>query len=107
MALGMTRFKVIGLFTLEGAMHGILAALVAALYGIPLISYSANKGWAMPESIDTFGYAIGEKIFPVYSAGLITGTTLLVLIITTIVSFLPVRRISRLKPTDALRGKLT
>jgi ABC-type lipoprotein release transport system permease subunit len=106
MALGMTRIKVIQLFTLEGTMHGILAAIVAALYGIPLIAYTANKGWAMPQSVDTFGYAIGEKIFPVYGAGLIIGTTLLVLLITTIVSFLPVRRIARLKPTDALRGKL-
>jgi putative ABC transport system permease protein len=107
MALGMTRFKVIELFTLEGAMHGILAALVAALYGIPLISYTASKGWAMPQSVDTFGFAIGERLFPTYSAGLIAGTTLLVLIITTIVSFLPVKKIARLKPTDALKGKLT
>jgi len=32
---------------------------------------------------------------------------LLVLIVTTIVSYLPTRRIAKLKPTDALRGKMT
>ena len=35
MALGFTRSKVIQLFTLEGAMHSVLAALVAAITGFP------------------------------------------------------------------------
>jgi ABC-type lipoprotein release transport system permease subunit len=37
----------------------------------------------------------------------VLGTTVLVLIVTTIVSFLPTRRIAKLKPTDALRGRWT
>lgn len=107
LALGMTRVKIITLFTLEGAMHAVLAALVAAVYGIPLLVYTAQNGWALPASTDDYGFAIGEKLFPTYSAGLVIGTTLLVLVVTTIVSFLPTRKIARLKPTDALRGKLT
>jgi len=107
MALGFTRMKVIQLFTLEGAMHGVLAAIVAAVYGVPLLSLFAAKGWALPEVVDTYGFAIGEKLFPTYSAGLVIGTTVLVLIITTIVSFLPTRKIAKLKPTDALRGKIS
>jgi putative ABC transport system permease protein len=106
MALGMTRARVIGLFTLEGALHGVLAALLAAAYGIPLLAYLAATGYALPQAVDTFGLAIGNGIFPVYSALLVAGTTLLVLLVTTIVSFLPTRRIARLKPTDALRGKM-
>ncbi len=107
MALGFTRLKVIQLFTLEGALHGILAAVVGAVYGIPLLVTFAKKGWTLPQSIDSYGIALGEKIFPTYSAGLIAGTTLLVLITTTIVSFLPTRKIAKLKPTEALRGKIT
>jgi len=107
MALGMTRSKVIQLFTLEGAMHAVLAAGVAAVYGIPLLMYAASTGWGMPEAIDDFGMAIGNRIFPTYSAALIIGTTLLVLLVTTIVSYLPTRKIAKLNPTDALRGKLT
>jgi ABC-type lipoprotein release transport system permease subunit len=107
MAMGMTRVKIIQLFTLEGAMHGVLAALVAALYGIPLLVYTARQGWALPDSTDSYGIAIGEKIFPIYSAALVAGTIILVLGITTIVSFLPTRKIAKLKPTDALRGKLS
>jgi putative ABC transport system permease protein len=107
MSLGMTRWKIIQLFTLEGALHGVLAAIVAAIYGIPLLTLFAKKGWALPGAADSYGFAFGQKIFPVYSAGLVLGTTLVVLIITTIVSFLPTRKIAKLKPTDALRGRMS
>jgi len=107
MSMGMTRGKIIQLFTLEGAMHSVLAAAVAAVYGIPLLLYSAKKGWAMPEGVDDFGMALGEALFPVYGTSLVIGTTILILLVTTIVSFLPTRKIAKLKPTDALRGKMT
>jgi putative ABC transport system permease protein len=107
MALGFTRSRVIRLFTLEGALHGVLAAVVAALYGIPFLTWFARTGWTLPEGMDSYGFAIGEKLFPVYSVGLVIATTLLVLVITTIVSFLPTRKIAKLKPTDALRGRMS
>jgi putative ABC transport system permease protein len=107
MALGFTRSKVIQLFTLEGAMHSVLAAIVAAIYGIPFLVWFSKTGWALPEGTEDFGFALGEKIFPVYSVGLVLGTVILVLIVTTIVSFLPTRKIAKLKPTDALRGKMS
>ena len=107
MALGFTRAKVIKLFTLEGAMHGVLAALVAAIYGTPLLIIFAKKGWAMPENVDSYGFALGDKLIPIYGVGLIIGTIVLVLVVTTLVSFLPTRKIAKLKPTDALRGRMS
>jgi putative ABC transport system permease protein len=107
MALGMTRPRVIELFTVEGALHSALAAGVAALYGIPLLSYAAHTGFALPIAADTLGFAIGEKLFPAYSPLLVVGTTALVCVVTTVVSFLPTRKIAHLKPTDALRGRFT
>ncbi|MBN1558953.1 ABC transporter permease [candidate division KSB1 bacterium] len=104
-ALGMTRVKVIGLFTLEGALHGLLAAIVGFIWGSPVLYLMAKNGWPMPDYGDDFGMALGEAIYPMYTGGLIVGTTILVLITVTIVSFLPTRRIAKLKPTDALRGK--
>ena len=107
MALGMTRRGVIALFTLEGAFHGLLAVIVSSVCGAPLLTYVARTGWDMPGAIDSLGVAIGEKLFPVYSAGLILGTVVLALIVTTIVSYLPTRRIAKLRPTDALRGRVS
>lgn len=105
-ALGMTRGQIIRIFTLEGAMHGFLATIVAAVYGIPLLYLSTVKGFPMPQGSDDYGMAIAEKIFPAYSAGLILVTVLVVLITVTIVSYLPTRRITKMKPTDAIRGKI-
>ncbi|MBD3378527.1 FtsX-like permease family protein [candidate division KSB1 bacterium] len=106
-ALGMTRPQVIRLFTLEGAMYGVLAALAAALYGLPLLIYYHTQGMAMPEATDNYGIALGTRLFPSYSLALIVFTILLVLITVTIVSYFPARRISKMKPTDAIRGKLS
>lgn len=106
MALGMTRGQVVTLFTVEGAMHGLFAALVAALYGIPLLGYFAARGLSLPKKVaDSMGLAIAERIFPVYGALLVLGTTLLVLLAVTVVSFLPARKIAKMQPTDALRGR--
>ena len=107
MALGFTRGRVIRLFTLEGLLNAVLAGLVAAAYGIPLLAWFARTGWALPATTDDYGFAIGERLFPSYSVRLVAATTLLVLITTTIVSFIPTRRIARLKPTEALRGRTT
>jgi ABC-type lipoprotein release transport system permease subunit len=57
--------------------------------------------------IDTMGFAIGERLYSTYTPALIFGTTVLVLVVTTIVSYLPTRKIAKLKPTDALRGRWT
>jgi len=105
-ALGMTQRQVVALFTVEGAMHSILAAILAAIYGVPLLALQAKIGWSLPAGTDDFGLTIAEKIYPKYSLGLVLGTTLLVLITTTIVSYLPARRISKMEPTDAIRGKI-
>jgi ABC-type lipoprotein release transport system permease subunit len=105
MALGMERLKVIGLFTFEGAVHGLLALAVGAVYGIPLLAYSLSRGLPLPEMHGDFGIALPQNLYPSYGLRLLVGTILLVLITVTIVSFLPASKIAKLKPTDALRGK--
>ncbi|NPV13975.1 ABC transporter permease [candidate division WOR-3 bacterium] len=103
-ALGMTRGAVIAMFTFEGAVYGVLAALLGAIYGTPLFLYLSAYGLAMPGG-NQWGFALEERMYPAWTAGLILGTTILVLITATFVSYLPTRRILKLKPTDALRGK--
>ena len=105
-ALGMTRGQVVKLFTIEGAMHSVLAAAVGAVYGIPLLTIQAIKGINIPLSSSDFGIAMAEKLYPAYSIGLIAGTILIVMLVTTLVSYWPSRKIARLNPTEALRGRI-
>lgn len=105
-ALGMTRGKVVGIFTAEGTVISILAIIAGFIYGIPLLMLIQKTGIPMPGSVDDYGLAISDKIFPYYSIGLMMSTVVLVIISATIVSYLPARRISKINPTEALKGKI-
>ncbi len=105
MAMGLTRAKVIGLFTLEGSMNGLLAFGAGFILGSPLFYYMAVHGYTIPGGMDDFGMALGNTIYAKYGAGLMLGTTSLLFATVVLVSWLPTRKISKLTPTDALRGK--
>jgi ABC-type lipoprotein release transport system permease subunit len=105
MALGMVRSKVITLFTLEGMLHGILG--IGALYGIPALIITGKIGIPLPSTAEEYGFALPTRLFPVYSAWLVSGTVFIVMLTVTIVSYLPSRKISGLKPTEVLKGKLS
>jgi len=105
MALGMPRGRVIGLFTTEGGLHSLLAMVLAACYGGPLLYLLATKGVALPYDYSEMGILISQRLISVYPAGLFVSTTLLVAGIVTVVSYLPSRRIAKMKPTEALTGR--
>ncbi|MCK4921161.1 MAG: ABC transporter permease, partial [Bacteroidales bacterium] len=104
-AMGMTKGQVIGLFTVEGGMHSILAVAVGSLYGVPLFIQQAKKGMSFGMDGSDMGITMAETLYPYYSLGLVTVTILLIVLTTTIVSYLPTRKISKMKPTEALKGK--
>ncbi|MBI0397671.1 ABC transporter permease [Cyclobacterium marinum] len=105
-ALGMTRMQVVGLFTVEGSMYSLLAMLMGALIGIPILSVLAINGISFPEVTQGMGVTMAERIFPVFSLQLIAGTMILLIISATIVSFLPAKKIANMNPVEALKGKL-
>ncbi|MDP4240264.1 MAG: FtsX-like permease family protein [Bacteroidota bacterium] len=104
-ALGMTQPQVVGLFTLEGTMNAVLAILAGACYGLPAFVYYTINGLSFGMDTTSFGIPMGDKLYPVFTPKLIVGTILFILIITAVVSYLPARKIARMKPTDAIRGK--
>ena len=108
MALGMTRSRVVGLFTLEGGLNAFLAVIMTVILFGPVLwyfgAYGINLGIDYSEG--QMGLIIAKRLIPVYSIGLLITTTIVVSIIVLIVSYMPSRRIARMKPTDALRGKV-
>ena len=104
-ALGMTRLKVVRLFTVEGSVYSILALLIGSIYGVPFFIYMAKAGFPIPPADQKMGIALADVIYPVYGLKLIFSTILTVIISATIVSYLPARKIAKLNPVLALKGK--
>ena len=107
MALGLNRFKVVALFTLEGSLNAFLAALLTIILFGPLLWYFSIYGIPLPIDYSDMGLIIAKKLIPIYSMGLITSTSIIISIIVLIVSYIPSKKISKMQPTDALRGKIT
>ncbi len=107
MALGMTRTRVVGLFTTEGGMNAFLAIIMAGVLGGPLFYLTATSGIPLPMDYSEMGLIIASRLMPIYPLALFVSTTALVSIIVLVVSYLPSRRIAKMKPTEALRGKVS
>jgi len=108
MAMGLTRSKLIIIFTLEGFLNAVMAALIGAVYGVPLLYFTLKQGLALPEATDDYNIAgLSTKLYPYYSTQLILATVIVIFLLVILVSYLPARKISQLQPTDALRGKWT
>ena len=105
MALGMTRLRVVALFTLEGGLNAILSAVATLIIFGPILLYFGTSGIPLPIDYTEMGLIMAKRLIPVYSIGLILSTMILVSIIVLIVSYMPSRKISNMNPTDALRGK--
>lgn len=105
-ALGMTRLKVMLIFTIEGTIHSLLAIVLGCIWGIPLLKWVQHTGIPMPQMTDQAGLAVSDKIIPAYSMGLIMTSVILVVISSLVVSYLPARKITKMNPTEALKGKL-
>ena len=109
MALGMTRSRVVGLFTIEGGLNALLAGIMTVIFFGPLLWYVGVNGiWLGVDYSDgAMGIIVEKYLIPVYSVKLVLTTTIVVSFIVLIVSYLPSRRIAKMKPTDALRGKVS
>lgn len=105
-ALGMTRQQVLKLFTVEGSMYSILAVILGCIIGIPLFKYIEHVGLGLPDAIKEMGLPMAKRTYPDYGWVLIFGTGILLMISVTVVSFIPARKISKMDPVNALKGKL-
>ena len=106
MAIGMTRSRVVGLFTLEGGMNAFFALIMTLVLGGPVFIYFSMYGIPLPIDYTEMGLIMAKRLIPVYTLGLFVSTTLFISFVVLVLSYLPSRRIAKMKPTDALRGKV-
>jgi len=79
MALGMTKWSVIFLFTFEGCLVGLLSFIAGSIYGFPILTYLAKNGLVLPRMIERSQFAALLTLYPKYGLKLyvVTGLVLL------------------------------
>jgi ABC-type antimicrobial peptide transport system permease subunit len=96
-ALGMTPKRVIGMFTLEGTSYSILAILLAAIWGTPLLFWFAKTGMKLPDAYADMGMNTGNTMYPAYKLSSIMISIIVIVALSAIISWLPARRIGMSK----------
>ncbi|WP_044205867.1 ABC transporter permease [Flammeovirga sp. OC4] len=107
-ALGFTKKRVTFLFTLEGTMYAFIATVVGSIIAIPLLSWLHEVGIPMTSNVDQsrkMGITVGEYIYPLLTPELFSKTVFWVVILSAVISYLPVRKIAKMNTVDALKGK--
>lgn len=104
MALGMDSNRIVRIFTLEGALAAIWALVVAALLGVPFFIWFQGIGFDVSH-LSEASFPIRETIFPDYQPLEIFYSLTIVFVLVVVAAWLPVKKITRLDPTLALRGR--
>ncbi len=104
MAMGMTPGQIIRLFTLEGSLAAIGAVVMAVVLGVPFFIWFQSTGFDVSHLSET-GIPVRENIFLKFNVREILTTVTVIVFLMMIVAWWPVRRLSKLEPTLALRGR--
>lgn len=105
-ALGMTQRQVVWHFTLEGTINALLAFVLGAIWGTPIMYYMVVKGISFNMDASEMGVPMADTMYASISPELVFGTMIFILIVTAVVSYLPARKIAKMNPTEAIRGKV-
>jgi putative ABC transport system permease protein len=104
MALGMEPMRIVRIFTLEGALAAIWALVIAALLGVPFFIWFQGVGFDVTH-LSEASFPIRETIYPDYQPKEIFYSLLIVGFLVVMAAWIPVKKIIRLDPTLALRGR--
>jgi len=105
-ALGMTQRQVVWHFTLEGTINAILAFGLGAIWGTPILIYMVKYGYSFNMDASELGVPMADTMYATITPQLVIGTMIFILLVTAAVSYLPARKIAKMNPTDAIRGKV-
>lgn len=105
-ALGMTRKQVVHMFTIEGTSLSLFGVTLAAIVGVPLGLWLKSTGVSFGQATEAMNINMAQTIYPVFGTSLILGTVIIIAGMSALVSYIPARKIARMEPTLALKGKI-
>lgn len=104
MAFGMSPNRVVRLFTLEGSLAALAAVVVALILGTIIFAWFQSVGLDVSHLAES-QIPIRENIFLKIKPVEVILSVVIIVVIMILVAWVPVRRISRVNPTQALRGR--
>lgn len=104
MALGMAPGRIITIFTLEGVLAAFWALVLALFLGVPFFIWFQGVGFDVSH-LSEASFPIRETIYPDYQPREILVSVLIVFALIITSAWVPVKKIIRLDPTLALRGR--
>jgi putative ABC transport system permease protein len=104
MALGMEPGRIVRIFTLEGVLAALWALVLAVFLGVPFFIWFQGVGFDVSH-LSEASFPIKETIYPDYQPREILVSVLIVLALIIASAWMPVKKIIRLDPTLALRGR--
>ena len=104
LALGMEANKVVRIFVVEGSLAAFGAVVLSLILGVPFFRWFQSKGLDVSHLSDST-IPVSERIFLDIQFLEVVSSVVLVVLIMIFVAWWPVRKISKLDPTLALRGR--
>jgi ABC-type lipoprotein release transport system permease subunit len=104
LAMGMDAGRVAAAFALEGILAALSATVVAFLLGVPLLAWFQSVGLDVSHLKETT-LPIEDNIFLDIRPEEVVLTFVVVVSVMVVVAWIPVRKISRMDPALALRGR--
>ncbi len=104
MAFGMPPGRVVRLFTMEGCLAALSAVVVALVLGTIIFAWFQSVGLDVSHLAES-QIPIRENIYLKFKPFEVIFSMLVIVAIMILVAWIPVRKISRVNPTEALRGR--
>ena len=104
MAMGMEGNKVVRVFVMEGSLAAFGAVFLGLVAGIPLFKWFQSVGLDVSHLSDST-IPVSERIFLDIQFFEVVSSVIAVVLIMIFVAWWPVRKIAKLDPTSALRGR--
>jgi len=104
MALGMEPQRIVRIFTLEGVIAALWALGLAVVLGVPFFIWFQGVGFDVTH-LSEASFPVRETVYPDYQPREILVSVFIVMSLIIVSAWLPVKKITRLDPTLALRGR--
>ncbi|MDM8529376.1 FtsX-like permease family protein [Anaerolineales bacterium HSG24] len=103
-ALGMKGHQIMGLFLLEGALIGVVGAVIGCVVGSLLLGWLGQVGidYSAASGAGEMAALMGGRLYPSVTSTGIISRGIIVAIIATLASFYPAWQASRKEPAEAL-----